>query len=292
MPATPEARARTRAFARVIGPFLVIVPAIIAVRAPRTSMGRYLSAFFENAALVWVTGCMPLGGLLIIAHHQYWSSLAAILISLLGWFVALRGVTLLVAPQLFDRREEYDADRAVGLRRPRADRSLAHLRRLDCQVPRHFLKERRGTGHRRAKVVKPRASCGVYGQTNRQRPKMPRLQKQFERIGGPQVTAKLGTTTCTCCWSQTHSSGPQTQAAFTGWTTSKSPATRTEPAKTVLITVFPLSSSNGDLFSPEICPESTGGRCTGEVHIHAPWGCSDGPSSRHRRSAAKRQSRL
>jgi hypothetical protein len=53
MPATPEARARTRAFARVIGPFLVIVPAIIAVRAPSTSMGGYLSAFFENAALVW-----------------------------------------------------------------------------------------------------------------------------------------------------------------------------------------------------------------------------------------------
>jgi hypothetical protein len=67
-------------------------------------MGTYLSAFFENAALVWVTGCMMLlGGLLIIAHHQYWSSLAAILISLLGWFVALRGVTLLAAPQLFER---------------------------------------------------------------------------------------------------------------------------------------------------------------------------------------------
>ncbi len=32
MPATPEARARTRAFARVIGPYLVIVPAIVVVR--------------------------------------------------------------------------------------------------------------------------------------------------------------------------------------------------------------------------------------------------------------------
>jgi hypothetical protein len=104
MPSTPDARARTRAFARVIGPFLVIVPAIIEARAPSPSMGTYLSAFFENAALVWVTGCMMLlGGLLIIAHHQYWSSLAAILISLLGWFVALRGVTLLIAPQLFER---------------------------------------------------------------------------------------------------------------------------------------------------------------------------------------------
>jgi hypothetical protein len=96
MPAIPEARARTRAFARVIGPFLVIVPAIIVVRAP--SMATNLSAFFENAALVWITGgMMLLGGLLIIAHHQYWSSPAAILISLFGWFVALRGVTLLAA---------------------------------------------------------------------------------------------------------------------------------------------------------------------------------------------------
>ena len=80
MSATPEAKARTRAFARVIGPFLVIVPGIIAVRAPE--MDVLVSAFFENAALVWIVGSMLLfGGLLIIAHHQYWSSPAAILIS-------------------------------------------------------------------------------------------------------------------------------------------------------------------------------------------------------------------
>jgi hypothetical protein len=55
---------------RPAGPFLVIVPAIIAVRAP--SMGMMLSAFFENDALVWITGSLLLfGGLLIIAHHQY-----------------------------------------------------------------------------------------------------------------------------------------------------------------------------------------------------------------------------
>jgi hypothetical protein len=102
MPATSEAAARTRAFARVIGPFMVIVAGIITVRAP--SMATELVAFFENPALVWVTGSMMLlGGLLIIAHHQYWSSLAAILISLFGWFVALRGLALLVAPQLYAR---------------------------------------------------------------------------------------------------------------------------------------------------------------------------------------------
>jgi hypothetical protein len=98
MPATLESSARTRALARVIGPFLVIVPGIIAVRAP--GMGSILSAFFENEALVWIAGGMLLfGGLVIIAHHQYWSSASATLISLFGWFLAQRGVMLLAAPQ-------------------------------------------------------------------------------------------------------------------------------------------------------------------------------------------------
>jgi hypothetical protein len=102
MPAAPEAEARTRAFARVLGPFLVIVPSIVAVRAPE--MGAFLSGFFENVVLVWFAGAFLLfSGLLIIAFHQYWSSLAAILISLFGWFLALRGLVLLAAPQLIAR---------------------------------------------------------------------------------------------------------------------------------------------------------------------------------------------
>ncbi len=102
MPATPESEARTRAFARVIGPFLVIVPGIVAVRAP--GMGVQLSAFFENAALVWITGgLLVFAGLFIIANHQYWSSASAILVSLFGWFLALRGLALLVAPHLYEK---------------------------------------------------------------------------------------------------------------------------------------------------------------------------------------------
>ncbi|MGO9171330.1 MAG: hypothetical protein ACLP7P_05115 [Rhodomicrobium sp.] len=98
--ATPQARARTRAFARVIGPYLVIVPAIVVVRA--ADMGTIASAFFQNEALVWITGALLLlGGLLIIAHHQYWPGLSAILISLFGWFLALRGVALLAVPRLY-----------------------------------------------------------------------------------------------------------------------------------------------------------------------------------------------
>ena len=67
-------------------------------------MDVLVSAFFENAALVWIVGSLLLfGGLLIIAHHQYWSSPAAILISLFGWFLALRGLALLATPQLYQR---------------------------------------------------------------------------------------------------------------------------------------------------------------------------------------------
>ncbi len=102
MPATPESQARTRAFARVIGPWLVIVPGIIAVRAP--DMGALASEFFDSPLFVWFFGALLLfAGLLIIAFHQYWSSAAAVLISLFGWILAIRGLVLLAAPGLYER---------------------------------------------------------------------------------------------------------------------------------------------------------------------------------------------
>lgn len=102
MSATLESKVRTRAFARVIGPFLVIVPGILVVRAP--GLGAILSAFFQNEALVWMMGSLLFFcGLLIIAYHQYWSSPAAVMISLFGWFLALRGLILLAAPELILR---------------------------------------------------------------------------------------------------------------------------------------------------------------------------------------------
>jgi uncharacterized protein YjeT (DUF2065 family) len=102
MSATPESQARTRAFARVIGPWLVIVPGIIAVRAP--GMGALAADFFKSDLFVWFAGALLLfGGLLIIAFHQYWSSLAAVLISLFGWILALRGLVLMAAPKLYER---------------------------------------------------------------------------------------------------------------------------------------------------------------------------------------------
>ncbi len=102
MPAPQESQAQTRAFARVLGPWLVIVPSIIVLRA--SGMGALASEFFKSDLTVWFTGAALLfGGLFIIAFHQYWSSVAAVLISLFGWILALRGLVLMAAPELYER---------------------------------------------------------------------------------------------------------------------------------------------------------------------------------------------
>ena len=92
---------RTRAFARVIGPFVAVVTAVIAIRLPDVS--GLVDDLFANAVLPWMLGAMMLlAGLIVIAFHQYWRGVAAVLISLFGWFVALRGLTLLAFPSAIE----------------------------------------------------------------------------------------------------------------------------------------------------------------------------------------------
>ena len=62
---------RTRMFARVLGPFFVIVAATTVARA--SDMRRLLADFEANAAWPWVTGAfLLLASLVIIALHQHW----------------------------------------------------------------------------------------------------------------------------------------------------------------------------------------------------------------------------
>jgi uncharacterized protein YjeT (DUF2065 family) len=85
-----------------IGPWLVIVPGIVVLRA--SEMGALASEFFKCGLFMWFAGALLLfGGLLIIAFHQYWSSVAAVMISLFGWILALRGLVLMAAPELYER---------------------------------------------------------------------------------------------------------------------------------------------------------------------------------------------
>jgi hypothetical protein len=98
---TAATAARTRAFARVIGPFLALVTLVIAIRLPDVT--GLVDDLFANTALPWILGAMMLiPGLLVIAFHQYWRGFSAVLISLFGWFIALRGLTLMAFPSAIE----------------------------------------------------------------------------------------------------------------------------------------------------------------------------------------------
>lgn len=99
--ATLEAQQRTRSFARVLGPFVTLATLIIAIRLP--DLTGLLGGLFDNAVLPWMLGAaMLVMGLVVIAFHQYWYSVTAVLISLFGWFVALRGLAMMAIPSAID----------------------------------------------------------------------------------------------------------------------------------------------------------------------------------------------
>jgi len=100
MDAATESQTSTRMFARVLGPFLVIVDITAVVRAPDTQ--AVLSEFEASSLWSWVAGAFVLiFGLVMVAGHQYWRGAAPIIISVLGWLVTLRGLLLLAFPKVF-----------------------------------------------------------------------------------------------------------------------------------------------------------------------------------------------
>ncbi|OAN39871.1 hypothetical protein [Mycolicibacterium iranicum] len=96
---TVRLQSRTRHFARVLGPFLAIV-AIVAVIRMR-DMPQLLSEFTASSVWPWVTGAFVLlGGVAIVAFHQIWRGPAAIIVSVLGWLLVVRGIVLLAFPDV------------------------------------------------------------------------------------------------------------------------------------------------------------------------------------------------
>ena len=95
-----ESQTTTRMFSRVLGPFLVIVDVTAMVRAP--DMRGVLSEFEASSLWSWVAGAFVLiFGLVIVGAHQYWHGAAAIIVSVLGWLITLRGLLLLAFPKVF-----------------------------------------------------------------------------------------------------------------------------------------------------------------------------------------------
>lgn len=96
-----QVNGRTRMSARVLGPFLVIVDVIAVARA--SEIQTVIKEFEATSLWSWVAGAfILLFGLVVIAEHQYWRGLAAVMVSILGWLIVLRGLFLLAFPDAFE----------------------------------------------------------------------------------------------------------------------------------------------------------------------------------------------
>jgi hypothetical protein len=96
-PASVEAQLRTRAFARVIGPYVATFGIVYAVRLPELS--GLVEDLFAQPVQMLMLGALMLGaGLVIIGLHRSWRGPLAVTVSLFGWFVALRGFLLIATP--------------------------------------------------------------------------------------------------------------------------------------------------------------------------------------------------
>jgi hypothetical protein len=96
---TETQTATTRFCARVIGPLMLIIGAVIIARAD--AMVMLVPAILGDGPLAFITGIFTLiCGLVLLAAHHHWNSAAAIAISLLGVLTIVRGITLLFAPSL------------------------------------------------------------------------------------------------------------------------------------------------------------------------------------------------
>ena len=97
MSSSPESQTRTRMFARVLGPYYAIVCGVGLVQAPTT-----LPVLEDFQVRPWATGAPILvGGLIIIALHGHWRSVAAVIVSVMGWLDTLRGFALMAFPGTF-----------------------------------------------------------------------------------------------------------------------------------------------------------------------------------------------
>ncbi|WP_418001629.1 hypothetical protein ACNO8X_14975 [Mycobacterium sp. PDNC021] len=100
MVANQEVQPRTRGFARVLGPFYVVVGTVVAVRA--ADMRPMLSEFTSSNTWPWITGVFLLmGGIAVIAFHPYWRGAAAAIVSIVGWGMAAKGFFLLAFPHQY-----------------------------------------------------------------------------------------------------------------------------------------------------------------------------------------------
>lgn len=90
---------RTLYMARALGLFLLVFGIGVALRA--TTLYLLIPAFFQDGALVFVTAIFGMAvGAAMVAAHNRWNSLPAIIVSLFGWITFIRSAVILIAPTI------------------------------------------------------------------------------------------------------------------------------------------------------------------------------------------------
>jgi hypothetical protein len=96
---TEAQTAATRFCARVIGPLLLIVGAIVLGRFD--TIAQMIPGILEDAPLSFAVGIFTLVvGLILFAAHHHWSGVTAIVISVFGILTIARGIILMLAPSV------------------------------------------------------------------------------------------------------------------------------------------------------------------------------------------------
>lgn len=100
MTSSQQSRNKTKTFARIFGPYLVIIAATAALRP--TDMRALLSGFEANPLWSWVTGAFVLlFGLTVVALHPHWRGAVPVIVSVLGWLVVIKGLFLVAFPHTY-----------------------------------------------------------------------------------------------------------------------------------------------------------------------------------------------
>ena len=89
----------TRIAARIVGPLMLLVGAIVIARMGDIAL--LIPGILSDGPLAFVTGIFTLiCGLALFAFHHHWKGLTAIVISFLAVATIVRGVILMFAPNV------------------------------------------------------------------------------------------------------------------------------------------------------------------------------------------------
>lgn len=96
---TESEAATTRFCARIIGPVMLIIGAVVIVRFD--DMALMIPAILQEGPLAFITGIFTLiAGCVLFAAHHHFGNITAIVVTIIGGLTIVRGVSLLLAPDI------------------------------------------------------------------------------------------------------------------------------------------------------------------------------------------------